>query len=145
MEEDIKPGIATVRSSVPIKETAKERSFIQLEFSCGSVTERLLLSLMEDLPHFVGRHCPNTDGDDDEQVEGRRANNRSRSKISGFEILRVDLNHRQQDFWSRGTERHQCQVRNSFIPDSDRDDLRLSIRCVDSDLKYEKRCGRDSH
>lgn len=53
--------------------------------------------------HLRARHRRDADGDDHEQVEGRRANDGVRPEVAGFEALRNDLDDREQDLGRRGT------------------------------------------
>lgn len=66
----------------------------------GSDEEHVQVLLATDLR---ARHCRYADGDDHEQVEGRRADDGVRPEVAGFEALRNDLDDGEQDLRRGGT------------------------------------------
>ena len=68
-------------------------------------------------------------------IEGSRADDGSRSEISGLEVLGKDFDDRKQNFGSRRTEGHQGQVGDGLVPDLDDDDLvATALRVLDGDF-----------
>ena len=81
-----------------------------------------------DAPDLVVRDAEDADADDDEQVEGGAADDRTRAEVALLEAVADDLDDGQHDFGRRRAERHQRQVRHSLVPDAHAHDGRLAIR-----------------
>lgn len=93
-------------------------------------------SQMLDLFDLRSRNHPNTDGNDDKEIEGSRPDNSSWTEISCIEVLGINFNDGQQNFRSGRSKSHQSKIRDGFVPDSDWYYLSLSIRFRDCDLLF---------
>ena len=76
-----------------------------------------------DSSSFTLGHSDDADGRDGEQVEGRRADDRSWSEFSGLEIVSDDFDDWKQDLGSGRAQGHQGQVGDCSVPDGDLDDF----------------------
>lgn len=68
-----------------------------------------------------------THGADDEEIEGRRADDGARAELSCLEVASNDLNDGQKDLRSRGTQGHQGKVGHGVAPNSHLNDFRLIL------------------
>ena len=79
-----------------------------------------------DAADFAGRDRRNAEGDDHEEVEGRRADDGAGTQTSGLEFGADDFDEGEEDFRRRGSQRHERQVGDGFVPDFDGDRRRLT-------------------
>mmetsp|Transcript_60819 Transcript_60819/g.131961 ORF Transcript_60819/g.131961 Transcript_60819/m.131961 type:complete len:216 (+) Transcript_60819:2018-2665(+) len=86
------------------------------EGRCDGVDGHLL-----DVTHFTVRKRTNTDGADNQQIEGSTADDGAGTQVPDEHIVREDLDDAEKDFRGTRAQGHQSQVGHRGVPHSDGD------------------------
>ena len=89
---------------------------------------------MLDLAGLAVRYDGDAEGDYDEEIVGRGADDRAGPELARLEVLRVDLDDGQEDLGGAASKCHQGKIGDSLVPDAHDDDLGLLARPLHQQL-----------